>query len=167
MSQEIVLALDAMGGDQAPGMVLKGANIARLRYPDLRFVLFGDESTINPVLKRFKKLAAVCTVKHTEETVESDEKLAVVLRKRRKSSMSLAVDSVGRGEAHGVVSAGNTGALMAFAKIVLKTLPGIDRPAMGSIFPTQRGESVMLDVGANIGCNSPSWVKSLHGPFSG
>ena len=73
--------------------------------------------------------------------------------------MSLAVDSVGRGEAHGVVSAGNTGALMAFAKIVLKTLPGIDRPAMGSIFPTQRGESVMLDLGANIGCNSANLVQ--------
>ena len=73
--------------------------------------------------------------------------------------MSLAVDAVGRGEAHGVVSAGNTGALMAFAKIVLKTLPGIDRPAMGSIFPTQRGESVMLDLGANIGCNSANLVQ--------
>ena len=159
MSQEIVLALDAMGGDQAPGMVLKGANIARLRYPDLRFVLFGDESAIQPVLSRFKKLAAVCTVRHTEETIKSDERLSVVLRQRLKSSMSLAVDSVGRGESHGGVSAGNTGALMAFAKIVLKTLPGIDRPAMGSIFPTQRGESVMLDLGANIGCNSANLVQ--------
>ena len=104
MSQEIVLALDAMGGDQAPGMVLKGANIARLRYPDLRFVLFGDESAIQPVLSRFKKLAAVCTVRHTEQTIKSDERLSVVLRQRRKSSMSLAVDSVGRGESHGVPS---------------------------------------------------------------
>ena len=77
MSQEIVLALDAMGGDQAPGMVLKGANIARLRYPDLRFVLFGDESAIQPGLSRFKKLAAVCTVRHTEETIKSDERLSV------------------------------------------------------------------------------------------
>jgi len=159
MGQEIILALDAMGGDQAPGMVLKGANIARLRYPNLRFVLFGDESIIHPVLTRFKKLASVCTIQHTDETIKSDEKLSVVLRKRRKSSMSLAVDAVGRGEAHGVVSAGNTGALMAFVKIVLKTLPGIDRPAMGSIFPTQRGESVMLDLGANIGCNSANLVQ--------
>lgn len=159
MGQEIILALDAMGGDEAPDMVLKGANIARLRYPDLRFVLFGNESVIHPVLTRFKKLATVCTIEHTEETIKSDEKLSVVLRKRRKSSMSLAVDAVGRGDAHGVVSAGNTGALMAFAKIILRTLPGIDRPAMGSIFPTQRGESVMLDLGANIDCNSANLVQ--------
>ena len=159
MGQEIILALDAMGGDEAPDMVLKGANIARLRYPDLRFVLFGNESVIHPVLTRFKKLATVCTIEHTDETIKSDEKLSVVLRKRRKSSMSLAVDAVGRGDAHGVVSAGNTGALMAFAKIVLRTLPGIDRPAMGSIFPTQRGESVMLDLGANIDCNSANLVQ--------
>ena len=159
MGQEIILALDAMGGDEAPDMVLKGANIARLRYPDLRFVLFGNESVIYPELTRFKKLATVCTIEHTDETIKSDEKLSVVLRKRRKSSMSLAVDAVGRGDAHGVVSAGNTGALMAFAKIVLRTLPGIDRPAMGSIFPTQRGESVMLDLGANIDCNSANLLQ--------
>jgi len=159
MSGEIVLALDAMGGDQGPEMVVKGANIARVRYPDLRFILFGDETAIRPVLGRFKKLASVSTVRHTEEAVQSDEKLQVVLRQRRNSSMSLAVDSVGKEEAHGVVSAGNTGALMAFSKLVLKTLPGIDRPAMGSIFPTKRGESVMLDLGANIDCNSNHLVQ--------
>ena len=125
----------------------------------MRFVLFGDESVIQPLLKRFKKLATVCTIQHTDETIKSDEMLSVVLRRRRKSSMSLAVDAVGRGDAHGVVSAGNTGALMAFAKIVLRTLPGIDRPAMGSIFPTQRGESVMLDLGANIDCNSANLLQ--------
>ncbi len=159
MSQEIILALDAMGGDQAPDMVMKGANIARVRHPDLRFILFGDEAKIAPLLRRFKKLAAVCTVQHTNETVLSDDKIAVVLRQRRNSSMSLAVKCVGKGEAHGVVSAGNTGALMALAKIGLKTLPDIDRPAMGSIFPTQRGESVMLDLGANIDCNSAHLVQ--------
>lgn len=159
MSQEVILALDAMGGDQAPDMVLKGANIARVRHPDLRFMLFGDEAKIAPLLKRFKKLANVCTIHHTDETIKNDDKLAVVLRQRRKSSMALAVNAVNEGEAHGVVSAGNTGALMALAKLRLKTLPGIDRPAMGSIFPTQRGESVMLDLGANIDCNSANLVQ--------
>jgi glycerol-3-phosphate acyltransferase PlsX len=159
MSREIVLALDAMGGDQGPEMVIRGANIARVRYPDLRFVLFGNEAVVQPVLKRFKKLAPVCTLRHTEEVVGDDDKIQVALRQRRKSSMCLAVDCVGKEEAHGVVSAGNTGALMAFAKIVLKTLPGIDRPAMSSIFPTQRGESVMLDLGANIDCTSTNLVQ--------
>lgn len=159
MNQEIVLALDAMGGDQAPEMVLRGANVARVRYPNLRFVMFGDESVILPLLRRFKKLATICTVEHTNEKILNEDTLAVILRQRRNSSMSLAIHSVGSGQTQGIVSAGNTGALMAFSKIVLKTLPGIDRPAMGSIFPTQRGESVMLDLGANIDCSSGHLVQ--------
>ncbi len=159
MNQEIILALDAMGGDQAPEMVLRGANLARIRYPNLRFVIFGDETVISPLLRRFKKLTSISTIEHTKEKILNDDTLAVIIRQRRNSSMSLAIHSVGSGQTQGIVSAGNTGALMAFAKIVLKTLPGIDRPAMGSIFPTQRGESVMLDLGANIDCSSGHLVQ--------
>ena len=159
MSQEIVLALDAMGGDQAPEMVIKGANIARVRHPNLRYMLFGNEVALGPLLRKYKKLGSISSIHHAEQTVMSDDKLSVVLRQRRGSGMSLAVEAVGAGDAQGVVSAGNTGALMAFSKIMLKTLPGIDRPAMGSIFPTQRGESVMLDLGANIDCTSGHLVQ--------
>ncbi|MGD9537947.1 MAG: phosphate acyltransferase PlsX [Alphaproteobacteria bacterium] len=159
MPNEIVLALDGMGGDQAPKMVVRGANIARVRHPHVRFLLFGDENAIAPHLRRYGKLAQVCEVRHTSEMIGANDKPSQAIRKGRQSSMRLAIDAVDKGEAHGVVSAGNTGALMVLARLVLKTLPGIDRPAMGSIFPTQRGESVMLDLGANIECNAHELVQ--------
>lgn len=154
MSGEIVLALDAMGGDQAPGVVIRGANVARLRHPELRFLLFGNEQRLKPLLEKFRKLSLACTIRHTEEVVEAGDKPSVALRQRKTSSMSLAIRAVHDGEAAGVVSAGNTGALMAIAKVVLKTLPGITRPAMAAVFPTLRGESVLLDLGANIDCTA-------------
>lgn len=159
MSKEIVLALDAMGGDMAPAMVIRGANIARVRYPEARFLLCGNEQLIEPALKRFRKLRAICSIRHTENVIGDNEKPSVALRQRHDSSMRLAIDAVGTGEASGIVSAGNTGALMALGKFVLKTLPGINRPAMGSIFPTRRSECVMLDLGANINCDATTLVQ--------
>jgi len=146
----ITLALDAMGGDRAPRAVLRGVDIARKRYPDVRYLLFGDEVRIAPTLKRLSKLAPLCEVYHTTEAVGSDDKPSHALRRGKETSMRLAIDSVRDGKAAGVVSAGNTGALMAMAKFVLKTVPGIDRPAIAGFFPSTRGESVMLDLGANI-----------------
>lgn len=159
MTKEIVLALDAMGGDKAPDMVIKGANIARVRHPQVRFKFFGDSKVIDPVLNRFKRLKPVSSVHHAEEVVEDDLKPSVALRQRRKSSMRLAIDAVKAGDADGIVSAGNTGAMMAFAKLSLRTLPGINRPAMVSVFPTERSECVMLDLGANIDCDSVTLVQ--------
>jgi len=110
-------------------------------------------------LDKFPDAAAVCTVRHAEDVVLNDDKPAVALRGRRGSSMRMAIDSVKDGEAAAVISAGNTGALMAMAKFVLKTLPGIDRPAIATFFPTQRSESVMLDLGANIECDANHLVQ--------
>jgi glycerol-3-phosphate acyltransferase PlsX len=159
MAKEIVLALDTMGGDYAPEVVVRGANLARTRYPNARFLLFGDEAKLAPLLKRFKRLVSHAEICHTDEVVAADEKPAVALRQLRNSSMRRAVDAVHSGDAAGVVSAGNTGALMALAKIIIKTLPGISRPAFASIFPTQRGESVMLDLGANIECDAENLAQ--------
>jgi glycerol-3-phosphate acyltransferase PlsX len=150
----INLALDAMGGDQAPGALIKGIDIARLRYPEARFILFGDEALIAPTLKRFPKLAPLCEVHHTTEAVGSEDKPSHALRRGQDTSMRLAIDAVRDGRAEGVVSAGNTGALMAMAKFVLKTVAGIDRPAIAGFFPSVRGESVMLDLGANVECTA-------------
>ncbi len=156
---EIVLALDAMGGDGAPDVVIRGANIARVRYPNLRFMFFGKQAAVASGLRRFKRLRAVSSVHHADEVIADNDKPSQALRQRHGSSMRLAIDAVGESAAHGVVSAGNTGALMALAKVALKTLPGIGRPAMGSIFPTVRGESVMLDLGANIDCDSATLAQ--------
>jgi glycerol-3-phosphate acyltransferase PlsX len=159
VNQEITLALDAMGGAQAPEMVLRGAEMALQRHPGLHFLVFGKENALLPLLARLPRLAEAVDVRHTSETVLDDDKPSVALRSGRQSSMRLAIDAVAEGLADGVVSAGNTGALMAMAKFALKTLPGIDRPAIASFFPTRRGESVMLDLGANVECDAENLVQ--------
>jgi glycerol-3-phosphate acyltransferase PlsX len=156
---DVTIALDAMGGDDAPAMVLRGADIALERHPDTRFLLFGNERQIAPLLAKLPRLAAAASVHHTDEAVLDDAKPSQALRGGRRSSMRLAIDAVADGRADGVVSAGNTGALMAMAKVVLKTLPGIDRPAIATMFPTRRGETVMLDLGANIECDAENLVQ--------
>ncbi len=159
MSGSLVLALDAMGGDNAPDMVVAGANVARVRYPDLQFRLFGNSEKLEKLLRRFPKLSQVATVIASETVIDAAEKPSQALRHGRQSSMRLAIDDVSEGTARGVVSAGNTGALMAMSKIVLRTLPGIHRPAIATMFPTTRGESVMLDLGANIECDADNLVQ--------
>ncbi len=159
MSARITIALDVMGGDQAPRMVLKGAEKSLKRYPQVNFLLFGDETKIMPLLGKMPRLTARAQVHHTNDLVTNEAKPSVALRTGRRSSMRLAIDAVADGRADGIVSAGNTGALMAMAKFALKMLPGIDRPAIASFFPTQRGESVMLDLGANIDCDADNLVQ--------
>ena len=159
MSLRLTIALDAMGGDHAPDMVVAGAALARERFPDVQYLLYGDSARIEPLLAKHPALKAVAQVMHTTEAVAGDAKPAVALRAGRQSSMRLAIDAVAAGNAAAVVSAGNTGALMAMAKFVLKTLPGIDRPAIASFFPTQRGESLMLDLGANTECTPDNLVQ--------
>jgi glycerol-3-phosphate acyltransferase PlsX len=156
---DVTIALDAMGGEHAPAMVIRGVDIAHRRHPQVKFLLFGNREQIEPRFKRYKKLRDVCEIRHTDVAVSDHDKPSIALRSARQSSMRLAIDAVSNGEAAGVVSAGNTGALMAMSKIVLKTLPGIDRPAIASIVPTMRGESVMLDLGANIQCDANNLLQ--------
>jgi glycerol-3-phosphate acyltransferase PlsX len=152
------LAVDAMGGDHAPDAVIGGLELAAVRHPDARFLLVGDESRVGPLLARHKRAAAACTLRHAPDVIGSDLKPTAALR-LRNASMRVAIDAVAGGEAAGVVSAGNTGALLALAKIVLKTLPGIDRPAMAAIGPSARGDMVMLDLGANVLCDTRNLVE--------
>lgn len=158
MSDRLTIALDAMGGDAAPRMVVSGANMARRRHPQLDFLMFGREGEVGALLDRMKRLKAVTTLVHTDDVVGADDKPSVALRGGRNSSMRLAINAVHDGRAAGVVSAGNTGALMAMAKFVLKTLPGVDRPAIAAFFPTLRGETLMLDLGANVTCNARNLI---------
>jgi glycerol-3-phosphate acyltransferase PlsX len=146
------IALDAMGGDFAPKSVINGAHISLLHHPGVKFLIFGDVNKIEPLLKKHPALEKVSEVIHTENAVSAHEKPSVALRQGKDSSMQLAINSVKEGKADAVVSGGNTGALMAMSKLTLRTLPGIDRPAICSLFPTKRGQSVMLDLGANSEC---------------
>jgi glycerol-3-phosphate acyltransferase PlsX len=153
------IALDAMGGDKAPESVVQGARLALRFFPEARFIFFGDESQIIPLIQKNKPLASISEVHHTAVAIPMHEKPAVAIRQGRNSSMRLAIDAVADGRACACVSAGNTGALMAIAKIVLKTLPGILRPAITATVPAKTRPVVLLDMGANIDCTSDYLVQ--------
>ncbi|HYP63746.1 MAG TPA: phosphate acyltransferase, partial [Acidocella sp.] len=138
-----------MGGDHAPEAIISGLDIACVRHPRARFLIFGDEARVAPLIAAARRLKSQCEFRHAAETISGDMKPTVALR-LRDSSLRRAIDAVLAGEAAGVISAGNTGALLALSKIVLKTMKGIDRPAMAATAPSARGDVVMLDLGLNV-----------------
>ena len=161
MPQKVRIALDAMGGDYGPSVVVPGAAISLVRHPDAQFLLFGDSALIEAELAAHPALKKASKVIHTDVAVSMHDKPSQALRRGRKtSSMWLAIDAVKKGEADVAVSAGNTGALMAMARFCLRMLPGIDRPAIAAVWPTVRGDSVVLDLGATIGGDAHH-LKSL------
>jgi glycerol-3-phosphate acyltransferase PlsX len=152
MPQKVRIALDAMGGDVGASVVIPGAAISLTRHPGTEFLLFGDRTLIDPELTKHPALKAASRVIHTDVAVSMNDKPSQALRRgRRTSSMWLAIDAVKKGEAGVAISAGNTGALVAMARFCLRMLPGIDRPALAALWPTMRGDSVVLDLGATIG----------------
>ena len=155
MSNTIRIALDAMGGDHGPSVVVSGAELALARHPDSTFILFGDQAKIDPLLASHPRLKANSKLVHTDVAVRMDDKPSQALRNGRwKSSMWLAIDAVKKGDADVAISAGNTGALMAMAKFHLRTMPGIERPAIAAVWPTLKGECIVLDLGASIGADA-------------
>ena len=159
MSQMVRIALDAMGGDHGPAVVVAGAELALARHPQSEFLFFGNTALVGPLVARHPALQSASRLVHAEVAVRMEDKPSQALRHgRRKSSMWLAIEAVKKKEADIVVSAGNTGALMAMSKFELKTLAGIARPAIAALWPTLRGESIVLDVGASIGADAEHLV---------
>ena len=153
-SEEVIIALDGMGGDLAPGSVIEGAYLASKKLLNIKFNIFGNKNKILPILKKKKEILNLVNFRHTKEIITNDTKPTDALKKsKRMSSMFQAINSVLKGESQAVVSGGNTGALMAISIVLLKTIKGIDRPAIASMFPTIKSETVMLDLGANINCS--------------
>ncbi len=151
----VTIAVDAMGGDHGPRVTVPAAAQFLAEHPDVRIVLVGREPEIAEAVKAARPHAPDrLSIRHASEIVEMDEPPASALRGKKDSSMRVAVNLVKDGSAHACVSAGNTGALMATARFVLKTLPGIDRPAIASQLPTPTGETTMLDLGANVNCTA-------------
>jgi glycerol-3-phosphate acyltransferase PlsX len=148
----LVISIDAMGGDNSPKVVIEGLFLAHKRNPDIRFLVYGDKQKIAEEMVKFPSLSGVCQIFHTAEFVHNEDKPSHVIR-NRETSMYQAVEAVKNGEAMAVVSAGNTGALMAISKLLLKTIQKIHRPAIISIMPHQTGRYVMLDLGANTECD--------------
>ena len=160
MGAPVTIALDAMGGDHGPSVVIPAAAIALVRHPDMRFILVGDEAKIAPELEANPQVAAKSEIVHTDVAITMDAKPSQALRRGRwKSSMWLAIQAVRDAHADAVVSAGNTGALMAMSKFCLKTIKGVDRPAIAAIWPTVDAECIVLDVGANVGADSRQLVE--------
>jgi glycerol-3-phosphate acyltransferase PlsX len=160
MPDKVRIALDAMGGDHGPSVVVAGAAIALSRHPESTFAFFGNSAQIAPLVEARPALKAASRIVHTDVAIRMEDKPSQALRYGRwKSSMWLAIDAVKKGDADMVVSAGNTGALMAMARFNLKMLPGIGRPAIAALWPTLRGESIVLDVGASIGADAEHLVN--------
>jgi len=160
MGTPVTIALDAMGGDHGPSVVIPAAAIALVRHPDLRFILVGDEAKIAVEFEANPQVAEKSEIVHTDVAITMDAKPSQALRHGRwKSSMWLAIQAVRDGHADAVVSAGNTGALMAMSKFCLKTIKGVDRPAIAAIWPTVDAECIVLDVGANVGADSRQLVE--------
>ena len=149
----LVISIDAMGGDNSPKVVIEGLALAHKRNPDIRFLVYGDEPKVTAEIAKFPALKEVCQIFHTEEFVHNEDKPSHVIR-NRETSMYKAVEAVKNGQAMAVVSAGNTGALMAISKLVLKTIQKIHRPAIVSVMPHINGKYVMLDLGANTECSA-------------
>ena len=159
MVKPIRISLDAMGGDHGPSVVIPGAALALEKFRDVSFLFYGDEAQVKPLLDQHPKLAARSSIFHSAVAIDMGEKPSQALRKgRRVSSMWMAIEAVKKNEADVAVSAGNTGALMAMAKFCLHTMAPIDRPAIACLWPTIRGESVVLDVGASIGADAQHLV---------
>ena len=154
------IAIDAMGGDGGPARMLAGCALALKRGADLRFLLVGDETELRGHLAGHKALAAASEVRHAPDRISGDDKPSQAIRRAKSSSMGLAIAAVKAGEAGAALSAGNTGALMAMSKLALRTMPGIDRPALAAIMPTLGdNDVVMLDLGANTECDANNLVQ--------
>jgi phosphate acyltransferase len=159
MAEKVRIAVDAMGGDFGPSVTIPGCALALERMPEAAFLLLGDETAIRQELASYPRLAERAEVRHSSVTIRMDDKPSQALRYgRRVSSMWMAVEAVKKGEADAAISAGNTGALMAMSKICLRTMARIDRPALACLWPTLRGQSIVLDVGASIGANASHLV---------
>lgn len=154
------IAVDAMGGDEGVRVMVEGAALARRRHDRFKFLLVGDEARIKAALEDHPNLRGASEILHCEDVVAGDERPSQALRRAKTTSMGLAINAVKTGDAGAAVSAGNTGALMAMAKLALRTMPGIDRPALSALLPTLgENDLVMLDLGANTECDARNLVQ--------
>src|SRR6187399_1214200 len=154
------IAVDAMGGDEGVRVMVSGAALARRRHDKFKFLLVGDEASIKAALENHPNMRNASEILHCDDVVGGHEKPTTALRRAKKTSMGLAIEAVKHGDAGAAVSAGNTGALMAMSKVALRTMPGIDRPALAAMLPSLgETDTVMLDLGANTECDAKNLVQ--------
>lgn len=160
MTDSSRIAVDAMGGDEGLAVMLAGVARARRKFEGMKFILVGDDAAIREGLKNHPNLTAHSEIVHAPDTVGSSDKPSQAIRRAKTTSMGIAIDMVKQGRAGAAVSSGNTGALMAMAKLALRTMPGIDRPALAALLPTLGdNDVVVLDLGANTECDARNLVQ--------
>ena len=154
------IAIDAMGGDTGPAAMIAGASRALRKDPSLQFTFYGDEAAVGAELDRNPNLRSKISIIHSPEAIASSEKPSQAIRRARTTSMGMAINAVKEDHADAALSGGNTGALMAMSKLALRTMPGIDRPALAALLPTLGDNDViMLDLGANTECDAQNLVQ--------
>ena len=153
------IAIDAMGGDNAPKAVIMGLERSFVRHPEVHFIIFGDEAKITPLVEKRRELKSICSIVNVKDWIKDDEKASKVIKRSKTTSMGKAIECVASGNADAIVSGGNSGALMALSIFGLKRILGINRPAMAAVMPTKLGEVVALDLGANIECSPQNLLE--------
>jgi len=159
MSERKVISIDGMGGDNAPAIVVEGVEAYARRRPDIGFLLHGDEARLRPLLASAPTASPRTSIRHTDKQVAMDAKPAQMMRQGKGSSMWNAIEAIKSGEAIAACSAGNTGALMAMSKLILRTVEGLHRPALVGTWPTRTGVSAVLDLGADIAADAEQLVE--------
>ncbi len=158
MNKPITIAVDAMGGDNSPDKVIEGISIHSIASKDVSYKIFGNENLITPFIKKYSISSNRFDIIHTDKVVEGEDTALSAAKKGKHTSLWLAVESVKNNEAHAIVSAGNTGALFLISKLNLKMIENIDKPALSALWPSKKDLNVVLDLGANIECNSKNLV---------
>ncbi len=158
MNNPIIIAIDAMGGDNSPNKIIEGISIHSKKSLKVQYKIFGNQNLIDPLIKKYNLQSDRFTISHTDKIVENEDTALVAAKRGKKTSLWLAIESLKNDEAHAIVSAGNTGALFLISKLNLKMIDNIDKPALSALWPSKRGMNVVLDLGANIECSSKNLV---------
>ena len=158
MNNPITIAVDAMGGEDSPEKIIKGINIHAKNSPNVKYKIFGNEKLINPIFDKFKISKENINVIHTENLVEDTDSALTAAKKGKDTSLWLSIESLRIDESDGIVSAGNTGALFVIAKLNLKMIENIDKPALSGLWPNKNGLNVVLDLGANVECSEKNLI---------
>ena len=158
MNSQIIIAVDAMGGDNSPNKVIEGVSIHSKTSNDVHYKIFGDTNLIIPLVKEYNISKDTHELIHTNKVVEGSDSALSAAKKGKDTSLWLAIESLKNNQAHAIVSAGNTGALFLISKLNLKMIENIDKPALSALWPSKKGMNVVLDLGANIECSSKNLI---------
>ncbi len=158
MLKAITIAIDAMGGDDSPKKVIEGISLHSKFSFNTNYKIFGNSDLINPLIKKYNISNNRFELIHTTNFIAGEDTALAAAKKGKDTSLWLAIDSLKKNEAHAIVSAGNTGALFLISKLNLKMIENIDKPALSALWPSKKGMNIVLDLGANIDCNSKNLV---------